>query len=232
VIWLAGANILFMRDSEKYIDQSLGLLNFVPKSGRMLVVPIFAGTLERNTDGLTQRRFNAQSSRREMIFQWQKDLGRTLDYLQERGDVQHDRAAFVGLSLGSIVGPELATKEPRIATLILWSGGFPAFSREDGARDVVSAVKRTRIPVLMLNGRYDFVFPFETHQLPFYEMLATPAANKRHVVYDAGHFAFPLGDAIRENLAWLDRHLGPTGSDQAAIPAAMRAAPPREPSAP
>jgi hypothetical protein len=84
----------------------------------------------------------------------------------------------------------------------------------------------------MLNGRYDFVFPIKTHQIPFYEMLGTPEENKRHVVYDAGHFAFPLGDAIRENVAWLDRHLGPTDSDQVALPPAMRAAPPRDPSAP
>jgi serine/threonine protein kinase/class 3 adenylate cyclase/dienelactone hydrolase len=232
VIWLAGANMLFMLDTDHYVDQSLGLMNFVPKSGRMLVVPILAGTFERNTDGLTQRRFFKLSSQRELLFQWQKDLGRTLDYLAERGDAQHDRAAYVGLSLGAIVGPGLAAHEPRISTLILWSGGFPAFTDEDTARDQVSAVKRTRIPVLMLNGRYDFVFPVETHQLPFYEMLGTPEADKRHVVYDAGHFAFPLGDAIRENVAWLDRHLGPTGSDQAALPTAMRDAPPRDPSAP
>jgi dienelactone hydrolase len=232
VIWLAGANVLFMRDTEQYVDQSLGLMNFVPMSGRMLVVPIFAGTFERNTDGLTQRRFFAKSSRREILFKWQKDLGRALDYLEERGDVLQDRAAFVGLSLGSIVGPVLATREPRIAALILWSGGFPTFLDEGSARDQLTAVTRTRIPVLMLNGRYDFVFPFETHQLPYYEMLGTPEANKRHVVYDAGHFAFPLGDAIRENVAWLERHLGSTSSDRASIPSAMRDAPPRDPSAP
>jgi class 3 adenylate cyclase/dienelactone hydrolase len=232
VLWVAGANILFMRDTEKFVDQSLGLLNFVPQSGRMLVLPILAGTFERNTDGQTQRRFLARSSRREMVFQWQKDIGRTLDYLQERGDVQYDRAAYVGLSLGSIVGPTLASREPRIASMILWSGGFPAFADAGSALDLVTAVKHVDIPVLMLNGRFDLVFPLETNQVPFFEMLATPAANKRHVVYEAGHFAFPLGDAIRENVAWLDRHLGPTGLDQALIPAAMRAAPPRDPSAP
>jgi dienelactone hydrolase len=232
VIWLAGANILFMRDTERFVEQGLGLLNFVPKSGRMLVVPIFAGTFERNTDGQTQRRFFADSARRELLFKWQKDLGRTLDYLEERGDVQHDRVAYVGLSLGAIVGPGLAAREPRIASLILWSGGFPAFANEAFAKDYVSAVVRTRIPVLMLNGRYDFVFPFETHQRSFYQMLGTTESNKRHVVYDAGHFAFPLGDAIRESVAWLDRHLGPTGYDRASIPPAMRATPPRDPPAP
>jgi serine/threonine protein kinase/class 3 adenylate cyclase len=232
VIWLAGANVLFARDTEQYVDQSLGLMNFVPMSGRMLVVPIFADTLERNTDGLTQQRFLAYSSRREITLQWQKDLGRTLDYLEERGDVRQDGAAFVGLSLGSIIGPLFAAGEPRLTSMILWSGGFPAFGDAKGAVDQVTNVIRTDIPVLMLNGRYDFVFPIKTHQIPFYELLGTPEADKRHVVYDAGHFAFPLGDAIRENVEWLDRYLGPTGSEQAALPPAMRAAPPRDPSAP
>jgi dienelactone hydrolase len=232
VIWFSGANALFMRDSEKFVDQSLGLLNFVAKSGRMVVLPIWAGTFERNTDGLTQRRFSSESSRREMLLQWHKDLGRTLDYLESRGDVQHDRAAYVGLSLGSVIGPRLAAFEPRIASLILWSGGFGGNAGERAAADQVTFAERTRIPVLMLNGRYDFVFPLETHQVTFYEALGTPAPDKRHVIYDAGHFAFPLGEAIRENLAWLDRTLGPTGADQDALPAAMRTAPPRDPAAP
>ena len=230
VIFFSGANALFMRDSEHFIDQSLPLLSFVVRSGRMIVMPIWAGTFERNSDGLTQRRFRSASSRREILLQWQKDLGRTLDYLESRGDVQHDRAAYVGLSLGSVMGPRFAAFEPRIASLILWSGGFGGGSER--AVDQVTFAKRTRIPVLMLNGRYDFVFPLETHQVSFFEMLGTAPEDKRHVIYEAGHFAFPLGDAIRENLAWLDRTLGPTGADQTALPAAMRATPPRDPAAP
>ena len=113
---------------------------------------------------------------------------------------------------------------------LLWRFISTSFSAKQEFRKLAGFL--TTVPVLMLNGRFDFVFPLETNQVPFFEMLATPAANKRHVVYEAGHFAFPLGDAIRENVAWLDRHLGPTGLDQASIPAAMRAAPPRDPSAP
>jgi dienelactone hydrolase len=230
VIFFSGSNALFMRDSERFMDQSLPLLNFIVRSGRMMVVPIWSGTFERNHDGLTQRRHRVDSSRRELHLRWQKDLGRTLDYLESRGDVQSDRAAYVGLSLGSVLGPRFATFEPRIATLILWSGGFMGSSER--AVNQVTFARRTRIPVLMLNGRYDFVFQLETHQLPFFEMLGTPPADKRHVIYEAGHFAFPLGEAIRENLAWLDGTLGPTGADEAALPRAMRATPPRDPAAP
>jgi hypothetical protein len=61
----------------------------------------------------------------------------------------------------------------------------------------------------MLNGRHDFVFPYATHQVPFFERLGTPPDRKRHVVWDSGHFGFPIGEFLRENLDWLDRHLGP-----------------------
>ena len=39
-------------------------------------------------------------------------------------------------------------------------------------------------------------------------LLGTPAAAKRHVVYDAGHDPLPRSQVIREILAWLDLYLG------------------------
>lgn len=65
------------------------------------------------------------------------------------------------------------------------------------------------MPVLMLNGRHDLVFPHETHQKAFLERLGTPPEDKRHVVWDVGHFGFPIGEFIREQLDWMDRYLGP-----------------------
>jgi hypothetical protein len=52
----------------------------------------------------------------------------------------------------------------------------------------------------------------EVLQKPLFERLRTPAADKRHLVYDAGHFGFPRSEMIREVLAWLDRYLGPVAS--------------------
>jgi pimeloyl-ACP methyl ester carboxylesterase len=103
----------------------------------------------------------------------------------------------------------MARSEPRIATLLLWSGGFAASSFAEAAPATVRAVEETTAPVLMLNGRHDFVFPYATHQVPFFERLGTLPENKRHVVWDAGHFGFPIGEFLRENLDWLDRQLGP-----------------------
>jgi hypothetical protein len=60
----------------------------------------------------------------------------------------------------------------------------------------------------MINGRYDFVSPLETSQLPLFRLLGTPEEDKKHVVFDSGHVA-PWPDVVRETLDWLDRYLGP-----------------------
>ncbi len=209
VVWMGGINILMDRSTQHGITAMSGVLDFLRRSGRMVVMPIYGGTFERN-DGSSLQRFNAgRLSRQELSFEWARDLGRTFDYLEDRGDVDMDRVAFVGLSLGAAMGHLMAHFEPRIATLLFWSGGFAASSFPEAAPSIVRAVEETTAPVLMLNGRHDFVFPYATHQVPFFERLGTPPERKRHVVWDAGHFGFPIGEFLRENLDWLDRHLGP-----------------------
>jgi fermentation-respiration switch protein FrsA (DUF1100 family) len=76
--------------------------------------------------------------------------------------------------------------------------------------DGLNYAPRVTIPVLMLNGRNDAIFPYETSQLPLYRILGTPPDAKRHVVYSGGHSSFGwTNELIREGLDWLDRHFGP-----------------------
>ena len=60
----------------------------------------------------------------------------------------------------------------------------------------------------MLNGRYDYLFPLETSQIPLYNLLGTPEEHKDHKVYESAH-GVPRKERIREILDWLDRYLGP-----------------------
>ena len=39
----------------------------------------------------------------------------------------------------------------------------------------------------MVNGRFDYLFPLETSQLPLFNHLGTPAEHKHHVLLEAGH---------------------------------------------
>ena len=65
------------------------------------------------------------------------------------------------------------------------------------------------IPVLMLNGRYDYQFPLEASPRPLFRLLGTPDADKKLVVYETGHSDLPHGEEVRATLDWLDKYLGP-----------------------
>ncbi len=66
-----------------------------------------------------------------------------------------------------------------------------------------------KLPVLLVTGRYDFGSPYETSQKPFFDLLGTPAQDKRHVVLDAGHLPPQYTEIVKEMLAWADSRLGP-----------------------
>ena len=97
--------------------------------------------------------------------------------------------------------------EERFRAAVLVSGGFAPSS--SAAAVSVGFVKRTKLPTLMLNGRYDYTFPLETHQIPLYEMLGAAPEDKRHVLYETGHMPLPHLEVIRESLDWYDKYLGP-----------------------
>ena len=73
--------------------------------------------------------------------------------------------------------------------------------------DPINFAPNIKIPVLMINGRYDFGIPFETCQQPFFRLLGTPAADKRQVLLESGH-GLPYTPWFKETLDWLDHYLG------------------------
>ena len=180
--------------------------DFIPKSGRALLAPIYKSTFERS-DELTSAVPEPTAFWRDHMTAWSKDLGRSVDYLETRKEIDHGNLAFLSLSWGSAVAPVLLAVEDRFRTAVLLSGGLRFRSALPEAEQVNFA-PRVRIPVLMLNGRYDHIFPVETSQDPLFRLLGAPAGDKKHVVWDSGH-APPLKDLIRESLDWLDKYLGP-----------------------
>ena len=74
--------------------------------------------------------------------------------------------------------------------------------------DAFNYAPHVKMPVLMINGRYDYAYPLEESQKPLFRLLGTPAADKRHALFDGGHVA-PQQETMREVLAWFDRYLGP-----------------------
>jgi alpha-beta hydrolase superfamily lysophospholipase len=105
------------------------------------------------------------------------------------------------------VGPRLVAVEPRIKVAVLISGG--TFEKVPAEVDSLNFASRVKIPVLMLNGRDDFLFPLESSQRPLFRLLGTPAKNKRHLLYAGGHNIIGQLDVMKDILDWLDHYLGP-----------------------
>ena len=118
-----------------------------------------------------------------------------------------DGFAFMGISWGGRMGPIVLAVEPRFKTAILYSGGLPSGPALPEV-DPINYVTRVTVPVLMLNGLRDSIEPYDRAQLPLYDLLGTPKADKRHQTYETGHI-MPRAQVARQTLDWLDRYLGP-----------------------
>ena len=138
---------------------------------------------------------------------WTQDIMRSIDYLETRTDIDTGRLAFVGQSWGAAMAPVVLALEPRLKVGVVVVAGL-LFQPSQPEADPMGYIRHVNAPVIMLNGKFDFFFPYETSQVPFYELLGTPKDHKKLVVYEFGH-AIPATDRARESLAWLDRYLGP-----------------------
>ena len=69
---------------------------------------------------------------------------------------------------------------------------------------------RLQTPVLMMNGKDDFIFPFEASQLPLFRLLGTPEKDKKHRLY-RGRPCNPVTrlEMVKEVLDSLNSYLGP-----------------------
>jgi serine/threonine protein kinase/dienelactone hydrolase len=184
-----------------FSDMDLFCVDFLMKGGRAVMFPLYKGTYERNTHPTGQ----GASEFRDETIQRSKDMRRSLDYLETRPDIDHNRLAFYGFSWGGSEGPISLALESRFKTAVLADGGCNTGSPSEV--DPINFAPHIKIPVLMINGRYDPMRPLEGCQQPFFRLLGTPSADKRHVLLESGH-GLPYTPWFKETLDWLDRYLG------------------------
>ncbi len=193
-------------------------LSFIVKNGRAVLYPVLKGTFERNTAAISRiwddENTGNISSRRytDLWIDQIRDFLRCIDYLETRPDIDHQKLAYSGYSWGAHTAPIILAIEGRIRAAILQNGGFFIYWGSGGpVRPEVNEmnyVTRVKTPTLMLNGRYDLYFPYETSARIMFERLGTPNDRKEQKVYNSDHY-IPRNDLIKETLAWLDKYLGP-----------------------
>ncbi len=206
VVEFPGSGAISTRSSESL---DLGRLDFLQKSGRAVMFPIYKGTYERGGDLHTDYA-EETSAYKDYVIMWGKDLARSIDYLETREDIDAGRVAYYGLSWGGGLGAIMPAVETRIKANVLYVAGL-GFQHALPEADTINYITRVKQPTLILNGELDFFFPAETSQRPMFELLGTPAADKKRLVFPGGH-SVPRTEMIKESLDWLDRYLGPVGS--------------------
>ncbi len=191
---------------------SIWFFDYLIKNGRAIMYPVYKGTYERN-DGLTvdMHAVNPSHQYTEWLIKWSKDLSRSIDYLETRPDIDINKIGFLGHSWGGYIGGIIPAVENRIKVDILVVGGFYVWNKPFPEADMLNYVPRIKIPVLMLNGKFDGNFPLEIAVKPFYNFLGTPEKDKRLCVYEFDHFV-PKSEMIKETLNFLDKYFGPPGN--------------------
>ena len=111
----------------------------------------------------------------------------------------------MGFTMGAAFGVIMAGLEERVKGVMPLDGGFVYEKPLPGAIQADFAA-RSKAPVLMVTGQFDWVFWGKDAIL---RQMATPATNQKAVAFDTAHdVSGQRPDLVREVLAWLDRHCG------------------------
>src|SRR5262249_18639642 len=97
-------------------------IDFIIKSGRAVLFPIYKGTYERGEeDRFSSDNPNTTSVWRHHPIFWRdrvialsKDLGRSIDYLETRPEIDRNKLGYCGLSWGAAMGAILPAIESRL----------------------------------------------------------------------------------------------------------------------
>jgi dienelactone hydrolase len=202
MIFFPGAYAQHSNKFDINIAEVSWFFDFILRSGRAVIYPIYKGTYERR-DGEDPPYMSHQHT--EKLILWEKDFSRTIDYLETRKDIDASKLGYYGHSWGGYLGGIIPAVETRIGVNILIVGGFFKALPE---ADAINYITRIKVPTLMLNGKYDNYFELERNIKPFFNFLGAPEKDKHLVIYETAHHVAKT-DMIKEILPWLDKYFGP-----------------------
>ncbi len=206
LVYFPGSNALNTSSIFGYRTTSRNLY-YILKNGRAVIYPIYAGTHDRRGQSCNSETPVLSHQFTECTIKWVKDLSRSVDYLETRDDIDMERIGYLGDSWGARLGAMIPAVEERLKLSILLRGGFRE-TMSFPEVDEFNYISRVKVPTLMLNGKYDFTFPYETSVKPYFDLLGTPVEDKKLVLFDTDHF-IPTSKMVGEVLGWLDKYFGP-----------------------
>jgi eukaryotic-like serine/threonine-protein kinase len=203
VVFSPSARVLDIPNSKTLGD--IKFFDYIIQSGRAVLYPVNKGTYERQD----KSPYVGAAQTLTYLTERYKDLGRSLDYLQTRPDIEPQKIAYLGVSMGAAEGViYTAIAQDRLKTAIFLDGGYFLDLPPRGG-DQADFTPRVKIPVLMVNGAQDYVFSLDRSQTPMFQMLGSPPADKRHVVLDTPHdVSNRRPELLQAVLGWLDKYLG------------------------
>ena len=178
------------------------------KSGRAVFTVVLRGYNERPFPANYAPPERTTIQFRKQAVNWMTDLRRGLDYLETRQDINFKKLAVLGISNGANLGLLALGVEKRYAAAVLVGVGVDkAWQNWIPEANYINFAPHSRLPKLIINGRYDETHPLATFLEPLYKLMSEP---KKLVVYDGGHIPTMEFFATTTN-AWLDEKLGVPG---------------------
>ncbi|MEX1254617.1 MAG: dienelactone hydrolase family protein [Dehalococcoidia bacterium] len=164
---------------------------------------------ERRPEGVEQVGLRAREvlTDRETYDAMAVDWQRTVDACAELPDVGIDRAAYLGFSMGTVLGVPSVAAEERFRCAVFAIGGVIG-NRPGGLAEAARTITR---PVLMINQTEDEIFSRES-AFQLYDALSGP---KRVFFYPGGHTAVPR-EAMERVREFLHAHLAGEGVESGA----------------
>ncbi|MEX2238462.1 MAG: acetylxylan esterase [Dehalococcoidia bacterium] len=163
------------------------------------------------------RLFNHSYTWRDTAIQMAQDLMRSLDYARTRAEIDSSRVAYVGFSMGTILGVAFVALDKRVGSAVFNIGGAVTAERlgefsedhREQIEEVVEIVDPVHFapqiaprPVLMINGLQDDIVPPASGQRLF-DAMGEP---KRIEWYEGDHYGIRgkelklMREFLRENL--------------------------------
>ena len=90
IVHYPGGDSITIRSSN---DLDVRRIDFIIKSGRAVLWPILKSNFERG-DGLTSDVPDSSVSYRDHVIYWSKDLGRSIDYLETRSEIDANKIGY------------------------------------------------------------------------------------------------------------------------------------------